>query len=139
MSIVCVNNWVCTSSDYKKHVLHNVLQCVDDYRVRLIVCVLCDRDHLVGVSSAKPRPSSEVLDISKREAVMVSAVECVRSVERERRERRERRKENRAELVKQLEEAELAERKEKSKASVSVHTLCFEYVFIYMYGGIDYV
>ena len=91
-----------------------------------IVCVLCDRDHLVGVSSAKPRPSSEVLGISKREAVMVSAVECVRSVERERRERR---KENRAELVKQLEEAELAERKEKSKASVFVHTL-------YMYGGI---
>ena len=84
----------------------------------------------MGVSSAKPRPSSEVLDISKREAVMVSAVECVRSVERERRERR---KENRAELVKQLEEAELAERKEKSKASVFVHTLCFEYVFIYVH------
>ena len=76
----------------------------------------------MGVASQKPHPSSEVLGISKRDAVMVTAVECVRSEgrERERREMREererRRKENRAVLVNQLNEMGLLERKERSKA-----------------------
>ena len=91
----------------------------------------------MGVACGKPHPSNEVLGISKREAVMVTAGECVRreerekekrerkeKMERERRERREererRRRENRAELVKQLEEADLEERKDRSKVHISL-------------------
>ena len=68
----------------------------------------------MGVSSGKPRPSP-VLDVSKRDAVMVCAGECVRGEERERK-----RRENRAELVRQLEEIELLDRKERSKVNETV-------------------
>ena len=93
----------------------------------ILVLFVWFRDRLVGVSSQRPHPSDEVLDISKREAVMATAGECVRREERERvrRERREererRRRENRIELVKQLEEVELEEKKDRSK----VHTQQF--------------
>ena len=72
-----------------------------------------NRDRSEGVSSWKPHPST-ILGMSKCEAVMVTAGECVK---REARERR--RRENREELVKQLEETELSDRKERSKVNIS--------------------